>query len=621
MWRKLRENIRLESLSAKAALCVAGLSILLSYTGCFQLLEWVIFDRFFSLRPLEPIENRIIIVAIDESDITRLGQWPMSDAILTQLLEKIKAQHPREIGFDLFRDLPVPPGHSQLLKLYQSTPNLIGIEKVSGKTPIAPPPVLSQQQQVGIADFVLDDDGKVRRGVVSIVDRKDRLRLSLGAMLALRYLEKDGVTQCRDRQNESIVKLGKATFRRFESNDGGYVGANSGGYQLLLNFRGASCIEKARTHPACPFEMVSMTQVLENRMSPNLMRDRIVLIGSIAPSLGDLFSTPYTRNPATRMSGVEIHAHLASQILSAALDGRSSIRTLPDPLEWCWILFWSGCSAAFGVRFLQQQWLGMMGILITPLAALLVAYLAFLCGWWLPGFIPILAIIGAGMTTVAYTLLLKIKLSYQQLEEYAQTLELKVQARTEELYKSEAALKAVNLELQRLVSLDSLTEIANRRRFDEYLFLEWQRGLREQSPVALILCDVDYFKQYNDTYGHQAGDRCLQSIAQAIKRSLKRPADLAARYGGEEFAMILPNTDLAGAVQVAQRIQTEVQQLCIPHQSSQVNPYITVSMGITTQFPTPDSSPDAMLVAADRALYQAKKQGRNQYYLYKMSVV
>lgn len=597
---------------------VAGLSILVSYTGCFEIFEWMILDRFFSLRPVEAKENRIILVTIDEPDITQLGQWPLSDAMLAQLLEKIKAQKPRQIGFDLFRDLPVEPGHSQLLELYRTTPNLIGIEKVSGKTPVAPPPVLSQRQQVGIADFVLDEDGTVRRGLVSIVDRHKRLRLSLGAMLALRYLEKEGITLSSQGENESTVQLGQARFRRFEKNDGGYVRANSGGYQLLLNFRGASCLEKARTDADCPFPMVSAIEVLNGRISPELMRDRIVLIGAIAPSLGDLFSTPYTRSPATRMSGVEIHAHLASQILSAALDRRPSLQTLPDPLEWCWIWMGSACSAAFGARFIQQRWLAAIGIVMTPIAAILSAYVAFLGGWWLPGFLPVLTIIGSAITSIAYTLLLQIEHSYQQLEEYAQTLELKVQARTEELYKSEAALKAANLELQRLVSVDSLTDIANRRRFDEYLFQEWQRGLRDRYPLTLILCDVDYFKQYNDSYGHQAGDRCLQSIAQAIKRSVKRPADLAARYGGEEFAIILPNTDVEGAVQVAQRIQAEVQRLSIPHPSSQVSSYVTASMGIATQIPTSHSSPDAMLVACDRALYRAKKQGRDRYNLDKI---
>ncbi|MGB5900637.1 MAG: CHASE2 domain-containing protein [Geitlerinemataceae cyanobacterium] len=619
MWRKLREKIRQEPAIWKTAFSVAGSIVLLNFFGGFQLLEWVLLDRFFRLRPPEPVDERIVIVSIDESDITRLGQWPMSDVGLIQLLEKIKAQKPRGIGLDLFRDLPLEPGHTQLLELYQSTSNLIGIEKVSGDT-VEPPPILSQRGNVGIADLVIDDDDKVRRGLVSIL-RDRRLHLSLGAKLALMYLQQEGITLQSDSETAQTVRLGQAVFRRFEPNDGSYVRANSGGYQILLNFRGPPCLEKAGENPPCPFRMVSMTEVLDDRISPDLMRDRIVLIGVTAPSRGDLFSTPYTHSPSTRMSGVEIHAHLTSQIISAALDGRASIQTLPDPLEWCWILFGSGCSAAFGSRFVQQRRVAAGGIIITLIGALSSAYLAFLYGWWIPGFTPFLAIVGSGIGSIAYILSIDLQHSYRQLEEYAQTLELKVRERTEELYQSEAALKAANQELQRLVSLDSLTQIANRRRFDEYLSQEWQRGVREQLPLSLILCDVDYFKLYNDTYGHQAGDRCLYAVAQAIDRSVKRPADLVARYGGEEFAIILPNTDAQGALQVAQLIQKEVQQLCIPHQSSQVSQFVTLSLGITRQIPHLDRSPEALLAATDRSLYQAKKLGRNTYFFDESSVL
>jgi adenylate cyclase len=130
--------------------------------------------------------------------------------------------------------LPVEPGHAELLELYQSTPNLIGIEKVSGET-VAPPPILSQTDNVGIADLIVDDDDKVRRGLVSIL-RDRRTRLSLGAKLALMYLEQEGVTLQSTSKTEQTVRLGRSVFRRFEPNDGSYVRANSGGYQILVNY-------------------------------------------------------------------------------------------------------------------------------------------------------------------------------------------------------------------------------------------------------------------------------------------------------------------------------------------------------------------------------------------------
>ncbi|MEN9279971.1 MAG: diguanylate cyclase, partial [Gloeomargarita sp. DG_1_4_bins_134] len=170
---------------------------------------------------------------------------------------------------------------------------------------------------------------------------------------------------------------------------------------------------------------------------------------------------------------------------------------------------------------------------------------------------------------------------------------------------------AANSELQRLAAFDGLTQVPNRRRFDEYLAQEWQRLAREQSCLALILADIDFFKSYNDTYGHVAGDECLRQVAQAISRKVNRAGDLVARYGGEEFAVILPNTSLAAAMMVAERVRQEVAQLRIPHEKSAVHGYVTLSLGVTSTLPQPQGSPAELIAAADQALYQAKQQGRN----------
>ncbi|MBG1268065.1 response regulator [Nostoc sp. WHI] len=174
-------------------------------------------------------------------------------------------------------------------------------------------------------------------------------------------------------------------------------------------------------------------------------------------------------------------------------------------------------------------------------------------------------------------------------------------------------LEAVNLELQRLATIDGLTQVANRRRFEEYSNQQWQQMKREQRPLSMIICDVDFFKLYNDTYGHRVGDRCLQEIAQVIKNIVKCPGYLVARYGGEEFAVILPNTDTQGATDVAEKICHAVRTLAIPHQNSQVSPYVTISAGFTTEIPQPDSDLEQMIAAADRALYQAKTAGRDRF--------
>jgi diguanylate cyclase (GGDEF)-like protein len=161
--------------------------------------------------------------------------------------------------------------------------------------------------------------------------------------------------------------------------------------------------------------------------------------------------------------------------------------------------------------------------------------------------------------------------------------------------------------------IDGLTQIANRRRFDEYLFQEWSRHIRIQQPLSLLVCDVDHFKLYNDSQGHQAGDECLKSVAKAINQCY-RAGDLVARYGGEEFAMVLPQTNRAGAVQVAERVRAAVAAAALPHPASPVCDRVTVSIGVGSTTPSPHAGADAkaLIQQADRHLYSAKKMGRNR---------
>lgn len=179
---------------------------------------------------------------------------------------------------------------------------------------------------------------------------------------------------------------------------------------------------------------------------------------------------------------------------------------------------------------------------------------------------------------------------------------------------AETLLQEANEKLERLVNLDGLTQLANRRCFDEYLEQEWQRLAREQLPLSLIMCDLDFFKNYNDTYGHVAGDDCLRKVSLLIKQSVRRPADLAARYGGEEFVVVLPNTDIEGSLAITEVIRQNLSELAIPHDDSSVSQFVTLSMGVTSLIPQIDSNPSILLTAADYALYRAKELGRNQIY-------
>jgi len=190
--------------------------------------------------------------------------------------------------------------------------------------------------------------------------------------------------------------------------------------------------------------------------------------------------------------------------------------------------------------------------------------------------------------------------------------QIELQQAYERLETLKHELETRNAELAMLSSIDGLTGIANRRTFDAALDREWRRAAREQSDLSLMLLDVDFFKRYNDYYGHQAGDECLRTIARAIATTLRRPADLAARYGGEEFAALLPGTSLDGAQHVAQAVSEAVAALGLPHARSDVACHVTLSIGIAAAVPAPSAGSESLVRHADTALYESKQAGRNR---------
>lgn len=411
MWTKLRQQLWEWRGVFITAPVVAGLLIPLRLGGWLKPLEWWALDQSFRLRPLESTDPRIVIVGIDESDLKGGGTWPVPSAVIAQLLEKLKKQQPRAIGLDIFRDIHMEPQNQTLVKIFKSTPNIIGVEKTFGddsNPEIAPPPVLSQLGQVSAVDVVADSDGKIRRGMLFVQAKDGQQVPSLGLKLALMYLETQGTTPDPTAIN---LQLGQAMFTPFEANDGAYIGADAGGYQILLNFRG----------PARSFHTVPMKAVLEDRIPPDLVRDRIVLVGVTTTSTKDSFYTPYgsagLMTAPQSMSGVEIQANLTSQIISSVMEGRPLIKTWSDPEEYLWILLWSWIGATlswmarYGRKATKQlpllgsvnlkEWTAVI-ILVTGGSLIGGCYRAFLMGWWIPVVPPLLALVGSTVVITRY---------------------------------------------------------------------------------------------------------------------------------------------------------------------------------------------------------------------------
>ena len=560
---------RLRDILAIAS-CSSGLAIVATYLGLFQNIEWLTLDLWFRMRPQEQRESRITVVTIGESDLRKLRQWPISDRVLSELITKISQQQPRAIGLDIYRDFPVEPGSQKLTSVFRSTPNLIGVEKAIGER-IAPSPVLAQQQQTALSDLLIDSDGKIRRGLLSVRTKSGEVKLGLGAKLALMYLKQEGI-ELKPIEGSYQRSLGQATFIPFNGSDGGYVRADRGGFQILLNYRGRED----------SFNRVSILDVLNDDIPSDLLQDKLVLVGSIAPSLNDLFPTPYSEAESEYLPGVFIHANLASQILSEALDGRSSLKTVNNSLECLWILVWTTGGSIFTWKVLNRNALLKKDILslirtstvcsILPVTILSgSSYLLFLSGWWIPAITTGFSLVFSTITVSSY----------------------------------------YNQNQKKLVYLDGLTEIANRRYFDLFLEQHWLQREKKEQNIALILCDIDYFKNYNDTYGHQSGDMCLRQVAQTIHKSL-RSHDLAARYGGEEFAIVLLNANAQAATIVAKRICARIRALEIPHEDSQVSDRVTISCGVVSTSMGTINSIENLIKTADVALYQAKAQGRDR---------
>lgn len=374
----------------------------------------------------------------------------------------------------------------------------------------------------------------------------------------LRYKDGDGMVRRVETEIKGVPSLAIAALKAYNTF------GETPPLKNLANPLWVNWISKGQKIP-----QYSFVDVVEQQIPSQAFQNKIVLVGVTAPGIDGLI-TPFDYDPPT--GGVSVHATIISNILQ-----NNFLRLFPLR-GWIMLFLLGGPGLYWAIAYLRTR--EQLGLLLgLSFTWIILSLLLLKLNYWPPVATPIVLF----FTT---TVIVKVQENWN--------------------------LKLENRNLQRIVNYDRLTQIANHHKFEEYLQQEWERLATEQSPLSLILCDLDFFKRYNDNYGYQAGDACLKKVAQVMTKGVKKPTYLVARYGGEEFAVILPDTNETMAMRIAEEIRSQVKALAIHHQASLVDSRVTLSVGVASTIPSYDLTPALLIKAADEALYQAKRSGRDR---------
>ena len=396
---RLQQSVMSLQAVAWASLGATGMVLVVRSLGLLQGMELALYDQLLRLRPDEGIDHRILVVGITEIDIQSRQEWPLSDRTLAELLTRLDLYQPRAIGLDLFRDVPLNPGHEALVSSIAQSDRLWAVCKMSSadNPGIAPPPGLSPEK-IGFADVVVDRGGILRRSLllasppefegqrpqVHPCNTPGTALLSLGFQVAMAYLIAENVPIAQTEADE--IQLGDQVLTRLQPSAGGYHGIEAQGYQILLNYRSAQT----------PVRVVSLTDVLSGQVDPAWIRDRIVLVGYTTPQAKDDFYTPYSEGlqDDQKMPGVLVHAQIASQLLSAVLDQRPLLWFWSGGIEAGWIFLGSLAGSLFAWYVRRPAWfvIGMVGAMGGFYG---LAYGGLLLGGWIPLAPPLLSLVMA----------------------------------------------------------------------------------------------------------------------------------------------------------------------------------------------------------------------------------
>ncbi|NJL38607.1 MAG: CHASE2 domain-containing protein [Leptolyngbyaceae cyanobacterium RM2_2_4] len=378
---------------AIATLAVTSMVLGGRQMGWLQAPEIAAFDQMTRLRQDAPPDPRLLVVAITEADLQALGRPTPSDASVTQVLQTLERYQPRVIGLDLYRELPQEPGHRELLQLLQQSDRIIAITKLgNSEADYIPPPPGVPAERVGFNDFAIDNDDVIRRHLL-IGNNEQGVFYSFGLRLAFKYLAAENIEPRPSEANPDNMQLGETVFLPLEPTAGGYQRVDWGGYQVMLNYRAAANVAR----------QVSFTDVLNGRIEPDWVRDKIVLIGTTAPSGKDLFSTPYSavRQTDYRMPGVIVHAQMVSQILSAAMEGQQPFWYWPDWLEMVWVAGWAIAGGCVAWMIRHPVGLGAStAVLLIGLSGS--TLLIFILGGWVPVATPAITLLAVTSVVTIY---------------------------------------------------------------------------------------------------------------------------------------------------------------------------------------------------------------------------
>ncbi len=527
--------------------------------GALQALELLAYDWMVNLHSKNEIDPRLLVVEITDQDIEQQKNFPIADNVIAQLLKNLQQHQPKVIGFDLYREVAYPPGTKALREELQRD-NVVVIQLIgSGDNSLSAPPGVAPEQ-IGFNDLVIDvDDDVLRRNLMYVQFGTEKVQemYSFSLRLSLKYLED---RQLEFKVEDDYLQIGETIFPDLQANSGNYQlqPSETLGKQILINYRSPNIAQT-----------VTLSKVLAGDVRAELIKDKIVLIGTSAPSVKDIYPTPYKGVPGS-MPGVMVHAQMVSQILSVVLDDASLFWFWSEWVEELWVWGWSLLAAVIAWKLRHPLSIITIGMIVVG-SLWGICFVTFTAVGWIP-FIPAAIVFAATTASV---------LGYKAL---------------------------YNL------FYDSLTKLPNRTLFAQQLKkLKQRHKTRAEGFIAILCLDLDRFKLINDGLGYQAGDRILIATAKRLQDHLQSKTILA-RVGADEFAIAFKTSaDTAEAIDVANQLE---QVLAVPFKLSEQDIFTSASIGLAFNRLSEDFQPEELLQASNTAMYQAKASGKSRHEVY-----